>query len=73
MIFITWHLFGVIGVCIITYFDVKADCKDRTDHLLSYLLMSLVGGIVFIFSLWVLKEEMRYSRENFIFDKEGKS
>jgi hypothetical protein len=67
MIFITWYLFGIIGVCIVSYFDVRNE--NESVSVVNYLTRSLLGGIVFIFSLWVLKEEMRYSRENAAFDK----
>ena len=71
MIFITWYLFGIIGVCIVSYFDVRNE--DESVSFVNYLTRSLLGGIVFIFSLWVLKEEMRYSRENAAFDRLQKS
>ena len=65
-ILITWYLFGIIGVCIVSYFDVKNEIESVS--LINYMARSLLGGVVFIFSLWVLKEEMRYSRENTAFD-----
>ena len=67
MIFITLYLFGVIGVCIVSYFDVRNE--NESFSFVNYLTRSLLGGIVFVFSLWVLKEEMRYSRENAAFDR----
>ena len=67
-ILITWYLFGIIGICIISYFDVKNESESVS--LINYMARSLFGGVVFIFSLWVLKEEMRYSRENAAFDNQ---
>ena len=65
-ILITSYLLGVIGACIISYFD------DINDHgpvnLFEGAVVAMGGLIVFAFGLWVLKEEMRYSRENAAFD-----
>lgn len=67
MIFIAWYLFGIIGVCIVSYFDVRNESESVS--FVNYLTRSLLGGLVFIFSLWVLKEEVRHSRENAAFDR----
>jgi hypothetical protein len=61
MIFITLYLFGVIGVCIVSYFDYQNG--HGKVSLIGGASMSLTGLIVFAYGLWVLKEEMRYSRE----------
>jgi len=67
MIFITLYLFGIIGVCIVSYFDYQNG--HGKVSLIGGALMSFTGLIVFAYGLWVLKEEMRYSRENAAFDR----
>ncbi len=57
--FLIWYLTGVLGMCVISYYDSKHGCVTRDDHLLMYLLVSVMGGIILIYALWILYIERK--------------
>jgi hypothetical protein len=59
-----WFLSGIIGVCIITYYDAKHNINSN-NHLLEFLTVAFIAGfIVFIFALFVLVQEFHITTHN---------
>lgn len=59
-VFIIWYLLGFIGVCVILYWDNKADVDDRGHGVLTYILTPFLGGLLFIYALWICYIEYNY-------------